>query len=68
RAAFVASTLENDARVWADDLHRIAAPPGGRITILVYERVALVLGVSAAEAKTLVFGVTRAERLGRPMA
>ena len=68
RAAFAAATLASevpsaeDARAWADDLHRIAAPPDGRITILVYERIGLAFGISPAEAKTLVFGVARAER------
>lgn len=64
RAAFAASALPEDAQVWADDLHRVAAPPDGRITVLVYERIAVTFGISAAEAKTLVFGVSRAERLG----
>lgn len=71
RAAFAAATVASeipypeDAQRWADDLHRIAAPPGGRITILVYERIGLSFGVSAAEAKTLVFGLTRAHRPAR---
>jgi hypothetical protein len=51
-----------EARDWADDLHRVAAPPRGRVTDLVYERIARDLGVTLAEARVLVFGISRRER------
>ena len=66
RAAFVvdAATLvwPVEARDWAADLHRIAAPPGGRVTELVYERIARDLGVTPTDARALVFGVSRRQR------
>jgi hypothetical protein len=66
RAAFEAAapTLSHadDARAWADDLQRIARPPRGRVTDLVYERIAAAMHVTPREARILVFGLTRRER------
>jgi len=61
RAAFVDAlpTMPRgaDARAFADELDRIAAPSRGRLMDVVYARVAAVLGVSVDEARALVFGV-----------
>lgn len=54
-ASFRASA-EPDARVWADALEDVAAPPRGRLMDLVHARVAADLGASVAEARRLVFG------------
>jgi hypothetical protein len=66
RAAFdrEVSTLcwADDARAWRADLERLAAPPRGRVTELVYERMGAALEVSAEEARILVFGVPRRQR------
>jgi hypothetical protein len=51
-----------DARAWIGQLARIAAPPRGRLTDLVYARMARVLGTSERQARRLVFGVRRRER------
>jgi hypothetical protein len=60
RAAFDAAlpTMPRgaDARAFASELHRIAAPPRGRLMDLVYARVAAVLGVTDDEARALVAG------------
>jgi hypothetical protein len=55
----------DDARAWQADLARVASPPRGRVTELVYERMGAVLGVSPDEARTLVFGSARRERRSR---
>ena len=52
-----------DARAWTADLHRIASPPRGRVTDLVYERIGLALHMPAREARILVFGLPRRDRL-----
>src|SRR5271170_1520673 len=52
----------DDARSWRAHLTRVASPPRGRVTELVYEQMSLLLGVSAEEARTLVFGVPRRQR------
>lgn len=56
--ALVAATLSHgaDASAWKDDLARLADPPRGRVTDLVFERVAWQLGIELEEAKHLVFG------------
>jgi hypothetical protein len=51
-----------DARSWADELEGIASPPRGRLTEVVFARVARTLGVGQAQARRLVFGVPRRER------
>ncbi|HEX3771599.1 MAG TPA: hypothetical protein VHV30_12065 [Polyangiaceae bacterium] len=43
------------ALAWAEDLARIASPPRGRLTDLVYGRIAQALGTSEDEARALVF-------------
>jgi hypothetical protein len=58
RAAF-AEHAHAAAQAWARDLHRIARPPRGRITELVFARIAATLGVSVEEARRLVFGEKR---------
>lgn len=45
-----------DTRQWGGDLARLAAPPGGRWTTLVFARVGGALGVSERQARQLVFG------------
>jgi hypothetical protein len=45
-----------DANAWKDDLARLANPPRGRVTDLVFERLASQLGIELEEAKRLVFG------------
>ncbi len=66
RAAFdrdaAAFCWETDARGWRSDLARLAAPPRGRVTELVYERMSERLGISPREARHLVFGPSRRER------
>ncbi len=53
-----------EAQAWLNQLDCIAAPPGGRITDLVYARIALALGTPTSEAQRLVFG--RGESPGSP--
>jgi hypothetical protein len=69
RAAFQdeASALcwAEDARGWSTELARLASPPKGRVTELVYERIGARLGISTEEARTLVFGVSRRQRAAR---
>jgi hypothetical protein len=66
RAAFeleaAALCWADDARAWGGDLSRLASPPRGRVTELVYERMSAQLGVTPDEARTLVFGVSRRAR------
>jgi hypothetical protein len=54
-----------DAIAWRGDLARVASPPRGRVTELVYERIAAALGVSTDDARLLVFGPSRRERQAR---
>lgn len=58
RQAFLRAANE-DAKVFADDLARIARPPRGRLMDLVHLKVAAALEVSEAEARRLVFGAGR---------
>jgi hypothetical protein len=44
-----------DARAWRSELPRIAAPPRGRLSSIVYERIARQLGTSERKARRLVF-------------
>jgi hypothetical protein len=53
-----------DARLWIDELDRVARPPRGRVMDLVHARVGATLGVTAAEARELVFGRDRRSRRG----
>ena len=62
-AAVTALPFPDDARAWASDLARIASPPRGRVTDAVFARVALELGTSERQARLLVFGVPRRERV-----
>ncbi len=54
----------DDAALWVGELDKIARPPRGRITDLVYARIAIELGVDDAEVRMLVFGPSRAARAG----
>jgi hypothetical protein len=45
----------DEARVWGDDLARVARPPRGRLMDLVYERLATELDTTPHGAKALVF-------------
>ena len=54
--------FSDDARAWQGDLESIASPPGGRVTSLVFARVARELGMTEREARVLVFGIPRRER------
>jgi hypothetical protein len=66
RAAFEgeASSLcyGEDALAWSSELARVAAPPRGRVTDLVFEKIAAALAISEEEARGLVFGRSRASR------
>jgi hypothetical protein len=63
RAAFESEAgalcYAEDARAWAEDLSHIAAPPRGRLTELVFARMAQAMGVSEGQARRLVFGLSR---------
>ncbi len=67
RAAFLREVdslcYANDARAWTHELSAIANPPRGRITDLVFARMALELGIDQARARFLVFGAARRARL-----
>jgi hypothetical protein len=52
----------DDALGWCGDLERLASPPRGKVTDLVYERIARALEVSDAEARLLAFGPSRRDR------
>ena len=51
-----------EARAWSSELARIASPPRGRVTDLVFARLAESLGISEVAARRLVFGASRRER------
>jgi hypothetical protein len=59
RGAHPGDDWPEEARLWRDDLARIARPPRGRLMDLVYERLARELGTTPAAAKRLVFGERR---------
>jgi hypothetical protein len=48
-----------DAAAWQDDLARLASPPRGRVTDLVFARLAAELAVDEDAARALVFGPKR---------
>lgn len=64
-ASYASVDGASDALAWAADLQRVAAPPRGRLTDLVFARVAESLGTTEAEARHLVFGVPRRKRTNR---
>lgn len=45
----------DDARAWEGELEAVANPPRGRVTDLVFARIASELGVPVEEARALVF-------------
>jgi hypothetical protein len=51
-----------EALGWKEHLARLADPPRGRLTELVYIRIAEAMRVSETEARLLVFGLNRRER------
>jgi hypothetical protein len=60
--ALAGSPHGEDARAWTSDLALVAAPPGGKLTELVFARVAVEMGVSVDEARELVIGPPKGER------
>jgi hypothetical protein len=48
-------TFPEEARAWQGQLARIASPPDGRVSSLVFERIAEHFGTSEASARRLVF-------------
>jgi hypothetical protein len=55
----------DDARAWQDDLARLASPPRGRLTDLVFARLAAELQVDERAARMLVFGPPRSKSMRR---
>ncbi len=55
-AAFAALDGGEGVRAWRDDLAAVASPPRGRMTTLVFERMARECPRSAAELRAIVFG------------
>lgn len=45
----------DEAKEWQSDLAKLASPPRGRVTDVVFERMATELAVTAEEAKALAF-------------
>jgi len=64
-AAAPSFAFPKDARLWTRDLARIASPPRGRILDVVFARIAQELSIGEREARFLVFGVSRRERMKR---
>ena len=64
-AHVVATEPDDDARHWAGALDALASPPSGRITALVYARIAAAIGVDIDRARALVFGEGRRARARR---
>ncbi|MBV9948551.1 MAG: hypothetical protein JOZ69_17005 [Myxococcales bacterium] len=58
-AALPSLAFPHEAGAWTPELDRVASPPGGRISRLVFGRVAAELGTSEREARRLVFGAPR---------
>jgi hypothetical protein len=54
--------IDEDAREWASDLAAIAAPPRGKLTDLVFERIARTMAITTEEARHLVLGPRREKR------
>lgn len=57
-AAVDGCAFPEDARAWARDLACIASPPRGRLSAAVLARVALQLGTTEREVRSLVFGTS----------
>jgi hypothetical protein len=55
RGATATLALPREAGAWESHLGALASPPGGRLTGLVYERVAAELRISCDEARRLTF-------------
>ena len=54
-AALGQLAFPDEARRWTTDLAALASPPGGRVTGLVYARIAAILGMGEREVRQLVF-------------
>jgi hypothetical protein len=54
----------DDARAWSTDLARLASPPRGRVSELVFARLAEEFAIESQTARALVFGVSRRARAG----
>jgi hypothetical protein len=51
-----------DAEAWRNDLARLASPPNGRVTELVFERMSTELGLTTEQVRLLVFAPRRRGR------
>jgi hypothetical protein len=47
-----------DARLWKDDLRLIASPPAGRVSTLVFAKLARTLGITERQARRHVLGTS----------
>ncbi|MDP9002725.1 MAG: hypothetical protein M3O46_21765 [Myxococcota bacterium] len=61
-AALPTFPFPDDARRWTRELAHIASPPRGRVTDVVFARVARELAMTERAARLLVFGLPRRER------
>jgi hypothetical protein len=61
-SALDGAAVAEDARAWASELAHVASPPRGKLTDLVFARIATHLGLPEAEARQLVVGVPRRAR------
>jgi hypothetical protein len=64
REASATLAFSREAGAWEPHLEALASPPGGRLTGLVYERVAAELQISCDEARYLAFAPRRRRALG----
>jgi hypothetical protein len=55
-AALRGLAFPDDAGAWQGELARLAVPPGGRVSNLVFERLAHQMGTTESDARRLVFG------------
>ncbi len=65
RASLQGGAKAEDAHAWVDDLDKVARPPGGRLSALVFDRLASELEISAGEARTRVLGPPLLRGAGR---
>lgn len=62
-AALPSLAFPREAGAWAGDLAALAVPASGRVTAVVFARIARELGIGERAARRLVFGVPRRERI-----
>ena len=60
-AALAGLAFADDASAWQGELARVAAPPRGRVSSLVFERIALHFATTEAKARRLVFAGRKAK-------